>query len=132
MAIKHLLTSFKFTTLQWGDVMRCAVSSAQDFRGAHVDVEQLEARVLYSASPLPVESAAVEEADTVDQSTTISQDNSQSPDTDAPPDDIRTTDDSLALLDELTLELLPAGHALTQQDLVFAHTWLERFDPTQG
>jgi len=26
---------------------------------------------------------------------------------------------------------LPAGHALTQQDLVFAHTWLERFDPSQ-
>jgi phospholipase/carboxylesterase len=32
---------------------------------------------------------------------------------------------------DVTLELLPAGHALTQQDLVFAHTWLERFDPTQ-
>jgi phospholipase/carboxylesterase len=32
---------------------------------------------------------------------------------------------------DVTLELLPAGHALTQQDLVFAHTWLERFDPIQ-
>jgi phospholipase/carboxylesterase len=28
---------------------------------------------------------------------------------------------------DVTLELLPAGHALTQQDLVFAHAWLERF-----
>lgn len=27
---------------------------------------------------------------------------------------------------DVTLELLPAGHALTQQDLVFAHAWLER------
>jgi phospholipase/carboxylesterase len=27
----------------------------------------------------------------------------------------------------VTLELLPAGHALTQQDLIFAHGWLERF-----
>jgi phospholipase/carboxylesterase len=32
---------------------------------------------------------------------------------------------------DVTLEFLPAGHALTQQDLVFAHTWLERFDPAQ-
>ncbi len=31
---------------------------------------------------------------------------------------------------DVTLEMLPAGHALTQQDLVFAHDWLERiFDP---
>jgi phospholipase/carboxylesterase len=28
---------------------------------------------------------------------------------------------------EVTLELLPTGHGLTQQDLVFAHAWLERF-----
>jgi phospholipase/carboxylesterase len=26
---------------------------------------------------------------------------------------------------DVTLELLPAGHALTQQDLVFAHAWLK-------
>jgi phospholipase/carboxylesterase len=28
---------------------------------------------------------------------------------------------------DVTLELLPAGHGLTQQDLVFAHAWLARF-----
>jgi phospholipase/carboxylesterase len=28
---------------------------------------------------------------------------------------------------DVMLEFLPAGHALTQQDLVFAHSWLERF-----
>ncbi len=33
---------------------------------------------------------------------------------------------------DVTLELLPAGHALTQQDVVFAHTWLERFDQDQA
>jgi phospholipase/carboxylesterase len=32
----------------------------------------------------------------------------------------------------VTLELLPAGHALTQQDLVFAHAWLERFAVPQA
>jgi phospholipase/carboxylesterase len=32
----------------------------------------------------------------------------------------------------VTLELLPAGHALTQQDLVFAHAWLERFSLPQA
>ncbi|MFZ5693719.1 MAG: alpha/beta hydrolase [Pseudomonadota bacterium] len=26
---------------------------------------------------------------------------------------------------DVTLELLPAGHALTQQDLIFAHAWLD-------
>jgi phospholipase/carboxylesterase len=33
---------------------------------------------------------------------------------------------------DVTLELLPAGHALTQQDLVFAHAWLERFAAPQA
>lgn len=33
---------------------------------------------------------------------------------------------------DVTLELLPAGHALTQQDLVFAHTWLQRFSEPQA
>jgi phospholipase/carboxylesterase len=33
---------------------------------------------------------------------------------------------------DVTLELLPAGHALTQQDLVFAHAWLERFSVSQA
>lgn len=33
---------------------------------------------------------------------------------------------------EVTLELLPAGHALTQQDLVFAHAWLERMSGSVG
>jgi phospholipase/carboxylesterase len=33
---------------------------------------------------------------------------------------------------DVTLELLPAGHALTQQDLVFAHAWLERFSAPQA
>ncbi len=33
---------------------------------------------------------------------------------------------------EVTLEFLPAGHALTQQDLVFAHAWLERFTTAQA
>ncbi|MGE3987363.1 alpha/beta hydrolase [Pseudorhodoplanes sp.] len=33
---------------------------------------------------------------------------------------------------DVTLELLPAGHALTQQDLVFAHAWLERFSVPQA
>jgi phospholipase/carboxylesterase len=32
---------------------------------------------------------------------------------------------------DVTLELLPAGHALTQQDLIFAHAWLERFTVPQ-
>ncbi len=32
---------------------------------------------------------------------------------------------------DVTLEFLPAGHALTKQDLVFAHAWLERFVPAQ-
>lgn len=32
---------------------------------------------------------------------------------------------------DVTLELLPAGHALTQQDLVFAHTWLAGFTAPQ-
>ena len=32
----------------------------------------------------------------------------------------------------VTLELLPAGHALTQQDLVFAHAWLARFAAPQA
>jgi phospholipase/carboxylesterase len=32
----------------------------------------------------------------------------------------------------VTLELLPAGHALTQQDLVFAHAWLARFSAPQA
>jgi predicted esterase len=27
---------------------------------------------------------------------------------------------------KVTLEMLPAGHALTQQDLIFANDWLER------
>lgn len=27
---------------------------------------------------------------------------------------------------DVTLEMLPAGHALTQKDLIFAHDWLER------
>lgn len=33
---------------------------------------------------------------------------------------------------DVTLELLPGGHALTQQDLVFAHAWLERVFPAQA
>ena len=33
---------------------------------------------------------------------------------------------------DVTLELLPAGHALTQQDLVFAHAWLERMFGSVG
>jgi phospholipase/carboxylesterase len=33
---------------------------------------------------------------------------------------------------EVTLELLPAGHALTQQDLVFAHAWLGRMFGSVG
>lgn len=33
---------------------------------------------------------------------------------------------------DVMLELLPAGHTLTQQDLVFAHAWLERFAPAQA
>lgn len=33
---------------------------------------------------------------------------------------------------DVTLELLPAGHALTQQDLVFAHAWLERFSASHA
>jgi phospholipase/carboxylesterase len=33
---------------------------------------------------------------------------------------------------DVTLELLPAGHALIQKDLVFAHAWLERFFPAQA
>lgn len=33
---------------------------------------------------------------------------------------------------DVTLELLPAEHALTQQDLVFAHAWLQRFSAPQG
>lgn len=33
---------------------------------------------------------------------------------------------------DVTLELLPAGHALTQQDLVFARAWLERFVPPEA
>ncbi len=32
---------------------------------------------------------------------------------------------------EVTLELLPSGHALTQQDIVFAHAWLARFTQPQ-
>ncbi|HWV52053.1 alpha/beta hydrolase [Pseudorhodoplanes sp.] len=33
---------------------------------------------------------------------------------------------------DVTLEFLPAGHALTQQDLVFARAWLERFISPQA
>ncbi|MFN3347459.1 alpha/beta hydrolase [Pseudorhodoplanes sp.] len=33
---------------------------------------------------------------------------------------------------DVTLELLPAGHALTRQDLVFAHAWLERIFGSVG
>lgn len=33
---------------------------------------------------------------------------------------------------KVTLELLPAGHALTQQDLIFAHAWLERIPALQA
>jgi phospholipase/carboxylesterase len=33
---------------------------------------------------------------------------------------------------DVTLEMLPAGHALTQQDLVFAHDWLERIFGAQA
>jgi phospholipase/carboxylesterase len=33
---------------------------------------------------------------------------------------------------QVTLEMVPAGHALTQQDLVFAHDWLERIFGAQG
>ncbi|MET0445444.1 MAG: alpha/beta hydrolase [Pseudorhodoplanes sp.] len=32
---------------------------------------------------------------------------------------------------DVTLEMLPAGHALTQQDLIFANDWLERNFPLQ-
>jgi phospholipase/carboxylesterase len=33
---------------------------------------------------------------------------------------------------QVTLETVPAGHALTQQDLVFAHDWLERIFGAQA
>jgi phospholipase/carboxylesterase len=33
---------------------------------------------------------------------------------------------------DVTLELVPAGHALTKQDLIFAHVWLERFVAPQA
>ncbi len=33
---------------------------------------------------------------------------------------------------DVTLETLPAGHALTQQDLIFASDWLERNFPAQA
>ncbi|MCC7336647.1 MAG: SBBP repeat-containing protein [Pirellulaceae bacterium] len=111
VAIKRLLTNVKFTTLQWGDVLRCAVRSGHDFHGANVDVDQLEARVLYSASPLPVEVvevAQVDAADTDDSSTATDQDSSQSTGSDSTTtDDIRTSGDTLALLDDLSNELLP-------------------------
>jgi len=32
---------------------------------------------------------------------------------------------------DVTLEMVPAGHALTQQDLIFAFNWLERYFPAQ-
>jgi phospholipase/carboxylesterase len=32
---------------------------------------------------------------------------------------------------DVTLEMVPAGHTLTQQDLVFAFNWLERYFPPQ-
>lgn len=33
---------------------------------------------------------------------------------------------------DVTLEMVPGGHALTQQDLVFAFDWLERYFPAQA
>ncbi len=33
---------------------------------------------------------------------------------------------------DVTLELVPAGHALTQQDLIFAHAWLQQFGTTRA
>ena len=33
---------------------------------------------------------------------------------------------------DVTLEMVPAGHTLTQQDLVFAFNWLERYFPAQA
>jgi phospholipase/carboxylesterase len=32
---------------------------------------------------------------------------------------------------DVTLEFLPAGHALTQQDIAFAHAWLQNFPAAQ-
>ena len=33
---------------------------------------------------------------------------------------------------DVTLEMVPAGHTLTQQDLIFAFNWLERYFPAQA
>ena len=33
---------------------------------------------------------------------------------------------------DVTLEMVPAGHTLTQQDLIFAFNWLERYFPPQA
>ncbi|MCA9182083.1 MAG: SBBP repeat-containing protein, partial [Planctomycetales bacterium] len=73
-------------------------------------MDQLESRVLFSASPLPVEVvevAEVDESDTAESSSATGQDGSQSAGSDTTTDDIRTSDDTLALLDELSYELLP-------------------------
>jgi len=120
VAIKQLLTSVKFATLQWSDLLRCAARSGHDVQGANLEVDQLEARVLYSASPLPVEtveSADAEQADNTasdGQSAATSQDDSQSTGPDSAPDDIRTSNDTLALLDELSFVLLPTLAEETQ------------------
>ncbi len=120
MAMKQLLTSVKFATLQWSDVLRCAVRNSHDMHDANVEVDQLESRVLYSASPLPVEaaeSADSEQADTAagaSQSTATSQDDSPSTGPDSAANDIRTSDDSLSLLDEVSFVLLPTLAEETQ------------------
>ena len=64
MSIQHVLTSLRFTTTQWVEVVRCAFHDQHSIQGSVLNLDLLEARVLYSASPLPVEIVVANEAAT--------------------------------------------------------------------
>ena len=54
MSIQQVLTALRFTTTQWVEVARCALRDNHTLDGSSLNLDQLEARVLYSATPLPV------------------------------------------------------------------------------
>src|SRR5262245_52169934 len=116
-----------------------------DSAAADLRLEQLESRVLLSASPMPIDpsvvnGASVDQADPTPQSDGLIADHATSPvvstesdanhATIAPADDVRTQEQSARLLDTLTNELLPAAinETPTHLELVFVDRSVENYE----
>ena len=121
MSIEQVLTALKFTTTQWVEVARCALRDNHSVGGSSLDLDQLEARVLYSATPLPVaEIADSEQAAPAPEPSDNDAGAGQLAGATAVSDEIRTSEDSLALLDQIPSELAAAeAEQQSRYELVF-------------